>query len=194
MKSSDNILSIKELEKLCQLYMEGKLSVKEEKYLSLILPSSSDRSAIIEETLFLMGIGKIASKNNLPEDTSHQAAVTGNKTDSPNKNAFRKSVLKIFSASTCAAAVIAVLTFGWNLFSKDFTRDEDTVFTAYVDGKEENDPQKAKLIALAEYERGKQFFEKMHAIQEKELKEAKQLTGIYDKALSGASELTSKTL
>lgn len=191
MNYSDNILSKDELEELCRAFMEGELTLKEEQSLSRILSTSEYNGGIIDETIFLMGIGKIAVSHNQSSDLTSSAEKEGISGNALKVNNFRDSLKKILSVSAAAAAVIAIATFGWNHLSQSKDVSNDTVFAAYVGGEEENNPEKAKMMALAEYDRSIQFLERMQALQEKELKDAEQLNRIYDDAVNKVSELTS---
>ena len=56
MKDNDTILTLQELEELCRLYLECRLSVLEEKELELILTTRDASSPLIDETRAVMGV------------------------------------------------------------------------------------------------------------------------------------------
>ena len=66
MKTPDNILTIEEVELLCRLYHECRLSVLEETELQLLLTHSPFSSPIIDETRALMNIALISSAQQKP--------------------------------------------------------------------------------------------------------------------------------
>lgn len=66
MKSEELNLTIDELDKLCHLYMDCKLSVLEEKELEYVLTQSELTSPSIDEVRSLMNIQQLPSSSKLP--------------------------------------------------------------------------------------------------------------------------------
>ncbi len=69
------ILSQKEVETLCSLYLDGKLTVSEERDLERVLSMSSSKNSykgeIVEETLFVMGIANGVPRKGASKKTVH---------------------------------------------------------------------------------------------------------------------------
>lgn len=58
MKESDKIFTLQEIETLCQLYMECRLSVLEETELEYVLQNTSYTSPLVEDTRRLMALSR----------------------------------------------------------------------------------------------------------------------------------------
>lgn len=128
-------LSINEVETLCRLYNECRLSVLEEAELEYILLSTSFRSDIIDETRMLMGM---SHQVKLPDNTPIRSKRTG----------FRSIVVWTLTA---AAGVAMVVTAGYSLLGKHETVPSATesYYVAYVEGRQV-DEEIARQMAVTE--------------------------------------------
>lgn len=144
----NDILSQKEVETLCSLYLDGKLKISEERDLKRVLSGSSYKGELVEETLFVMGIA---------------AGV-------PRRNTSKIPVRHILYRILRASAAVVVLLFGvsllWNYLGGHGANDDsDTVYEVYVDGVKITDPVKSKQMALERYNTSMRLIAEM---QEKE--------------------------
>ncbi len=138
-------LTLKEIEDLCDLYIEGVLSPQEEHDLATVISLLDYKSPKIEETLFLMGLSRIVARNDAESSSQDSSKIESTK--KYNTVSLRKALFKILKTS--AAAVILILLVGtfWNAVS-GLNRSEDTVYEVYIDGKLVTDPQECMNLAL----------------------------------------------
>lgn len=133
MKQVEN-LSIKEVETLCRLYNECRLSVQEEAELEYILLCTTFSSDLINETRKLMGV-------------SHQMKFQ-NVQIRPKRTTYRK----IIGWTLAAAASVAIVLIGSRFLqveSDTITSTDGNYYIAYVEGERLNE-EAARKMAEAE--------------------------------------------
>lgn len=144
MKENDDRLTLQELETLCKMYMECRMSVLEEAELEYVLRTTGRTSAVIDETRQLMGISRKIMM------------AAGNKTLRPRRK---------FNPWLCgAAASVAILIAGISVFN---FRASSYECVAYVSGREITGAD-ARDIAEADMEKMQQF---MHTVEAKQTEE-----------------------
>lgn len=134
MKDQDNILTIKETERLCSLYIDCNLSVVEETELRYFLTQVDYHSPLIDEVRQVMNIETYISDKPFY------------KTDASQKHRLRKWFFQ-FSAVASFAVIIAL---GLTLFrsvSNDSVESQ-SYFIAYVDGKRLSDEEAKSQIEV----------------------------------------------
>ena len=131
MKKDDNILTLQELEQLCRLYMECRLSVLEETELQYVLSKTLMSSRIIDDTRILMGLASGVAPN------------------IKKKRTLRLRKVMLWAANAAACLVLGVALFP--LFDRplDFSNEQDYCI-AYVNGRKVTGPE---ARALAEKDR-----------------------------------------
>lgn len=135
MKTDEMNLTVDELEGLCRLYMDCKLSVMEEKELEYVLSQTSLTSPSIEDVRSLMGVHKLSSLSLKP---------------TPAKRDWN---WRLFSVIAASIALILTVAFYFtsrqdSLHSTDSTPE---YFAAYSNGQRLNEREaiEATTIAMA---------------------------------------------
>ena len=143
MKNLDNQFTIKEIERLCQLYMDCQLSVLEEAELEYTLMQSDFDSQLINETKKLMAVSRSFK---LEESKPH------------------KSVWNwVLRVAACAAIVLGAFAMSQHI---NITRDDGNCIV-YVAGKRAS-AEEAHIIAEADVAKMQQF---MQAVNEQKVQE-----------------------
>ena len=138
MKQTTEGFTIEEAERLCQLYMDCKLSVLEETELEYVLSQTELDSPMIQDTRKLMGISRtVRFSNTVKRPSSHRLL----------KWALR--------TAACAAILLGCVTILRNSLAAD-----DAECIAYVEGHQVSTEQ-ARNIAEADVARMEQF---MHTV------------------------------
>ena len=146
MKRIDD-LSINEVETLCQLYNDCRLSVQEEAELEYILFSTRLNSELIDETRLLM-------------ELSYQVKFS---------DMSRKvRTLSVWSLRIAASVAILIGVFAL-LQIHEFNNDDGTVFIAYDEGKQLTSKM-AKKMAEKEEQKVKSFMQALEVQQATEQK------------------------
>lgn len=152
-------LSIKEIETLCLLYNECRLSVQEETELEYILLCTAYSSDIINETKELMGLSR---QMKLANDTSARHR--------------RTPLQKALIWTLSAAASVAVILTGSVFLSKINemgTSTGDSHYVAYVKGKQV-DEKTARKIAETEAAKVEEFMQAIERQKAAEQNKVKQ--------------------
>lgn len=136
-----------EIDTLCCLYLEGKLDIKEEHDLRLLLSNSSDLSEDARQTLSLMKL-ESAIVNSA---TSHRKG---------------KNFGRWFSG-IAAAAIIAILSIGHFLNTSPSTPDED-IYIVWRDGRKITGNE-AKLIVEEQERLDMQMFRRIIRLQREQM-------------------------
>lgn len=144
-----NELSIKDIETLCQLYNECKLSVLEESELEYILLSTSFSSELINDTRKLMGISRQIR-------IEKKSQCTG------------RTVYRRFTYWTLGVAASIGIIVGTILFKNYPTLSDDSYYIGYVEGKPVNDETarnmaKAEIVKVASFI---QYIEKQKSVEQ----------------------------
>lgn len=151
MKRIDD-LSINEVETLCQLYNDCRLSVQEEAELEYILFSTRLNSELIDETRLLM-------------ELSYQVKFF----DMSIHHRSRKvRTLSVWSLRIAASVAILIGVFAL-LQIHEFNNDDGTVFIAYDEGKQLTSKM-AKKMAEKEEQKVKSFMQALEVQQATEQK------------------------
>ncbi len=148
-------LSIKEVETLCLLYNDCRLSVQEEAELEYILFSIRLNSELINETRQLMGL-------------SYQVKFSDMSIHHKSRKV-RK--LSFWSLRIAASVAILIGVFAW-LQIHEFNNDDSTVFIAYADGKQLTS-EMARKIAEKEEQKVKSFMQALEVQKTTEQKKVK---------------------
>ncbi|WP_251967065.1 hypothetical protein NEE14_006500 [Parabacteroides sp. AD58] len=144
-----NELSIKDIETLCQLYNECKLSVLEESELEYLLLSTSFSSELINETRKLMGISR-----QIKFEKKSQY--------------IRRTVYRRFTCWTLGVAASLGIIVGIFLLKNYSTPRDDSYYIGYVEGKPVNEETarnmaKAEIVKVASFI---QYVEKQKSIEQ----------------------------
>ncbi len=110
------ILTIQEIEQLCQAYLDCSLSRQQEKELELVLLCTDYTTPIISETRSLMGLSALMTH--------------------PKTNAIIKTKWRLFKYAGIAACVTTMAISAVYCFMIPQTEVQDHYVYAYVDGKE----------------------------------------------------------
>lgn len=151
-------LTLKEIEDLCDLYMEGVLDPSEERDLATVISLAGYKSSKIEETLFLIGLSRIVA--NTDTQSSDQESFVKDSIKNNNGRFLRKALFKIIRTS--AAAVIMILGVGavWNS-TYGLKEPEEYVYEVYIDGKLVTDPQLSMNLAMEAYQESERQISEM---------------------------------
>lgn len=150
MKNQTKILSLAETERLCQLYMDTRLSVMEETELQYILSRLEYRSPLIDETRKIMGIELAMAQK--PIST---------KLGTMKKRRFFKQSRYIAAVASFAL----VLSLGVLLHNVSIDNTEsDSYYIAYVDGHRISDKE-ARVRIEAEQKSADEFIRKMNELE-----------------------------
>ena len=159
----DIIYDKNEIDRLCQLYLEGQLTLKEEQDLAIVLSHIDEvNSEAIDETLFLMGISRTVAKSSGKSDKETYTANAPSK----RKNPFA-GWLEIGSV---AAVVVVALTVGWNFFKPETTEAND-VCEVYAFGKKITDKEKSRQMAMESYNRSLELLARMQQLEKEKMSE-----------------------
>lgn len=173
---NDVILTRGEMEELCRLFMEGELSVGEERDLAKVLSLSAERGGIIDETVFLLGIQRTVAScagTDVYRDSAEEVpSVEGSRQ-------WRKIFSRIITASVCAASLIAVVSLGWETAMVGSDDVSENVYTVYIDGKMVSDPDVARMIALESYQENMAMLRQMKEMERQERMEVESQLEIY---------------
>ncbi|MEZ3549795.1 MAG: hypothetical protein K1W02_03555 [Muribaculaceae bacterium] len=181
MKDFNNIAKRNELEELCRLFIDGRLSVEEENDLALVLSYSQERGGIIDETIFLLGLERIvkADKATAAEDEKSASASARR-----HKNGMAWTLARILKVSACAAVVMVLVSVVWNMAFPTSSSPEENKYAVFIEGKEVSDKATARRIAQEEYEKSMRFLAEMTRLEDATIKEISKMNEIYDKAMS----------
>ena len=146
MKHSDEQFTIEEVERLCQLYFDCQLSVREEMELEYVLLCSTFKSPIINETKNVMEVSQIikfakARRTNI------------------------SNWVWALRAAACVAIILGTITI-YSHFNSNRSTDNNYCIV-YVSGKKASD-EDAHKIAEADVAKMQQF---MHIVNEKKIQE-----------------------
>ncbi|MBR5087037.1 MAG: hypothetical protein IKX31_08535 [Muribaculaceae bacterium] len=146
MKHSDEQFTIEEVERLCQLYFDSQLSVREEMELEYVLLCSTFKSPIINETKNVMEVSQIikfakARRTNI------------------------SNWVWALRAAACVAIILGTITI-YSHFNINRSSDNNYCIV-YVSGKKASD-EDAHKIAEADVAKMQQF---MHIVNEKKIQE-----------------------
>lgn len=139
--TGEQVLSVAELEELCRLYLDCKLSVLEEKELEYILLHTSLTSPAIEDVRTLMGAQTLTAMTT-------EAA----KTDKPVKPRRNRSVLWRFPTGIAASMTVLfalALCFMAPLKSDRHGNGQDVYITAYCHGEKLSGDEAVKSTDIA---------------------------------------------
>lgn len=144
-----NELSIKDIETLCQLYNECKLSVLEESELEYLLLSTSFSSELINETRKLMGISR-----QIKFEKKSQY--------------IRRTAYRRFTYWTLGVAASLGIIVGTFLLDNYTTLKDDSYYIGYVEGKRVNEETarnmaKAEIVKVTSF---MQYVEKQKSIEQ----------------------------
>lgn len=161
------ILSQKEVETLCSLYLDGNLNVSEERDLETVLSNSNYKGEIVEETLFVMGIA---------------AGV-------PRRGTSKKTMHGILYRILCTSAAAVILLFGvsvlWSyLGGHTAFNNSEIVCEVYVDGVKVTDPVKSKQMAIESYNRSMRLLAEIQEREQTKLERAQYLTRRVEEKLA----------
>ncbi len=173
---NDVTLTRGEMEELCRLFMEGELSVGEERDLAKILSLSAERGGIIDETVFLLGIQRTAASS---AGTDVYRASAEDASSVAGSRQWRKIFFRIITASVCAASLIAVVSLSWKTAGVGSDNVSENVYTVYIDGKMVADPDVARMIALESYRENMAMLRQMKEMERQERMEVESQLEIY---------------
>lgn len=152
------------VEELCRLYMEGRLTLEEEKDLQRLLAHiEEENSDVVDETLFLMGISKAVSKSSAIPETVAIAA--GSPQSLPRRRRLWGRLVKIGSA---AAVVAVAFTVGWH-FHKSESTAEGEVCEVYAFGEKITDKKKCREMAMESYRNSMGLIARMRQLEEEKM-------------------------
>lgn len=164
--------NILDIEILCRLYREGKLDAEEERLLAVILPSCGFESDIIDETIFLMGLEKIAGKQHMANVNSSTPSEL-KRIHGQAKTPLLINVLKrIVATSVAAAALISIVSFGWDQITG---RATTPVCEVYVEGIKVADDDPRLALALNDYHKNMEMIAEMRRMEKEKLGEARKM-------------------
>lgn len=146
MKHSDEQFTIEEVERLCQLYFDSQLSVREEMELEYVLLCSTFKSPIINETKNVMEVSQIIKFAKA-----------------------RRTNISNWEWALRTAACVAIILGTITIYSHfNINRSSDNNYCiVYVSGKKASD-EDAHKIAEADVAKMQQF---MHIVNEKKIQE-----------------------
>lgn len=156
MKEYNDKLTIREIEELCNLYMDCGLTSLEEAELEYVLLTTDSDSEIIRETLAVMGLSrKLAARTAAP----------ANGKSGKNEKKRRIAMRRWRSAVTGIAASAAILAASVIGFSSGGASDVE--YIAYVGGRQLRGEQ-AREVAEAQVERYRQLERRMDLLREEQ--------------------------
>lgn len=156
MKEYNDNLTIREIEELCNLYMDCGLTSLEEAELEYVLLTTDSDSEIIRETRAVMGLSR---------DLAARTAVPANGKSDKNEKKRRIAMRRWRSAVTGIAASAAILAASVIGFSSGGSSDVE--YIAYVGGRQLRGEQ-AREVAEAQVERYRQLERRMDLLREEQ--------------------------
>lgn len=156
MKEYDDKLTIREIEELCNLYMDCALTSLEEAELEYVLLTTDSDSEIIRETRAVMGLSReLATRPAAPADGKN----------GKNEKKRRIAMRRWRGAVTGIAASAAILAASVIGFSSGGSSDVE--YIAYVGGRQLRGEQ-AREVAEAQVERYRQLERRMDLLREEQ--------------------------
>lgn len=156
MKEYNDKLTIREIEELCNLYMDCALTSLEEAELEYVLLTTDSDSEIIRETRAVMGLSrKLAARTAAPADGK----------SGKNEKKRRLTMRRWRSAVTGIAASAAILAASVIGFSSGGSSEVE--YIAYVGGRQLRGEQ-AREVAEAQVERYRQLERRMDLLREEQ--------------------------
>lgn len=142
--TGEQVLSVAELEELCRLYLDCKLSVLEEKELEYVLLHTSMTSPAIEDVRALMGAQTLTATTAMTPEAA--------KTEKPVKSRRNRSVLWRFTTGVAASVTVLfalALCFMAPLKSDRHGNGRDVYITAYCHGEKLSGDEAVKSTDIA---------------------------------------------
>lgn len=156
MKEYDDKLTIREIEELCNLYMDCALTSLEEAELEYVLLTTDSDSEIIRETRAVMGLSReLAARPAAPADGKN----------GKNEKKRRIAMSRLRGAVTGIAASAAILIASVIGFSSGGSSEVE--YIAYVGGKQLRG-EEAREVAEAQIERYRQLERRMDLLREEQ--------------------------
>lgn len=156
MKEYNDKLTIREIEELCNLYMDCGLTSLEEAELEYVLLTTDSDSEIIRETRAVMGLSReLAARPAVPANGK-----SGKKEKKRRIIARRWRSAVTGIAASAAILVASVIGFSWGGSS-------EVEYIAYVGGKQLRGEQ-AREVAEAQIERYRQLERRMDLLREEQ--------------------------
>ncbi|MDE6810974.1 MAG: hypothetical protein K2J15_01340 [Muribaculaceae bacterium] len=128
MKNNDIILSKQEIERLCEAYLDCRLSVFEETELEFLLGNSEYSSPVINEVRILMGIQSSFTKR-AKTSTFHKKQYL-----------WRKLNISLRVAASAAIILVSAFAIYFGISAAD-SFSSDSVYIAYAGGQRLNENQ-----------------------------------------------------
>lgn len=153
MKEQDDKLTLQETERLCQMYLDCRLSVLEETELEYVLTKVDHRSPLIDDVRGMMGVK--------PNNTQRDFAGIGN----GGKRRFHGRALYL----GIAASIAILLGIGISLFHDSSTGQDAgrDYYIAYADGHRLSD-EAARSQVEADIKTADDFMKEMSEFEERE--------------------------
>lgn len=156
MKEYNDKLTIREIEELCNLYMDCALTSMEEAELEYVLLTTDSDSEIIRETRAVMGLSR---------ELAARPAAPANGKIGKNEKKRRIAMRRWRSAVTGIAASAAILAASVIGFSSGGSSEVE--YIAYVGGRQLRGEQ-AREVAEAQVERYRQLERRMDLLREEQ--------------------------
>lgn len=145
--TGEQVLSVAELEELCRLYLDCKLSVLEEKELEYLLLHTSLTSPAIEDVRALMGVQTLTATTAMTAMTTEAA-----KTEKAVKSRRKRSAIWRFTTGIAASVTVLfalALCFMAPLKSDRHGTGRDVYITAYCHGEKLSGDEAVKSTDIA---------------------------------------------
>lgn len=156
MKGYNDKLTIREIEELCNLYMDCALTSLEEAELEYVLLTADSDSEIIRETRAVMGLSR---------ELAARTAAPANGKSGKNEKKRRRAMRRWRGAVTGIAASAAILAASVIGFSSGGASEVE--YIAYVGGRQLRGEQ-AREVAEAQVERYRQLERRMDLLREEQ--------------------------
>ena len=179
MNDNNNIesLSVSELEALCELYLDCRLTRLEEAELHYVLLHSQEHSELIDEVRGMMAMTAGIATETTPTEAA--APLTGAALRTARHGWWQRwTVANIAASLMLLLATAATITY----FSASNLQTDTTTYMVYLDGDRIDDPEEAQAIIQAELDRADEMLqrsEEVRRMQQHKMSEIKRLHEKY---------------
>lgn len=173
MSDNKEILSVSELETLCELYLDCRLTRLEEEELHYVLLNSQVHSELIDEVRGIMAMtAGIAAAEDV--SASLKPAVHG-----PVRRMWwqRWRAVNIAASLLVLVASAAIIIY----FNASNIQTDTTTYMVYLDGNRINDPDEAEAIIQADLDRADEMLQRSEAIRRAQQHKMAEIKRLHEK-------------